>query len=112
MQRTNADDQTWRGGDSGVKYLGRGPKIDWGVVKFKPGEELGCHLHNTVEETFYFPHGTPKMIVAGKETRVKPGDAFRIEPGESHNIVNDTAADVTAVFIKCPYLPDDKVAAK
>jgi len=111
MELTNAGDQAWRDGDSGVKYLGRGPKIDWGVVKFKPGQELGAHYHNEVEETFYFPHGAPLMFVAGERFRVRPGDAFRIEAAETHNIVNDTDVDVTAVFIKCPYQPEDKVKA-
>lgn len=111
MERTNSEAQQWRDGDSGVKYLGRGPKIDWGIVKFKPGQELGAHYHAKVEETFHFPHGAPLMVVDGEEFRVQPGDAFRIEPGETHNIVNDTDADVTAVFIKCPYDPDDKVKA-
>jgi mannose-6-phosphate isomerase-like protein (cupin superfamily) len=112
MERVNADKQAWRGGDSGVKYMMRGPRLDWGLVKFKPGEELGAHYHKAVEETFYFPEGAPKMIVAGSEIRVRPGDAVRVEPGETHNIINDTFGDVTAVFIKCPYDPDDKVAAK
>ena len=112
MQLTNAGEQDWRGGDSGVKYLGRGPRIDWGIVKFLPGEELGSHYHNEVEETFYFPHGAPKMIIDGNEMRVREGDAFRVEPGETHNIVNDSSADVTAVFIKCPYDPKDKVSAE
>lgn len=112
MERSNDRDQAWRGGDSGVKYLLRGPKLDWGLVKFKPGEELGAHYHNAVEETFYFPDSAPRMIVAGSDMRVRPGDAFRVDPGETHNIVNDTDSDVTAIFIKCPYDPNDKVAVK
>jgi mannose-6-phosphate isomerase-like protein (cupin superfamily) len=112
MQRTNERDQTWRNGNSGVKYLGRGPRIDWGLVKLQPGEELGAHFHKAVEETFYFPEGSPKIIVAGKEIRVSAGDSFRVEPGETHDIVNDTSSDVIAVFIKTPYDPDDKVSAK
>jgi len=112
MQRTNAHEQQWRGGTSGVKYLGRGPKIDWGVVKLLPGEILGAHYHKAVEETFYFPDSEPVMEVAGQKIRVRAGDSFRVEPGETHNIVNDTGAEFTAVFIKCPYDPEDKVASK
>ncbi len=112
MERSNESEKTWRGGDSGVKYLGRGPKIDWGLVRFAPGQTLGSHHHKAVEETFYFPAGAPLMIIDGRETRVAPGDVFRVEPGEVHDIVNDSDGDVTAVFIKCPFDPDDKVAAK
>ncbi len=112
MHRTNENSQQWRNGDSGVKYLGRGPHIDWGVVKFLPGETLGAHLHNAVEETFYFSQGAPLMIIDSVEFRVEPGDCFRVEPGEVHNIINDTGHPVTAVFIKAPFDPDDKVAVK
>ena len=111
MERTNSQRQSWRDGDSGVKYLGRGPRVDWGIVKFKPGQQLGAHYHKEVEETFYFPEGAPLMVVDGKEMRVEPGDAFRIEPGETHNIVNDSDQDIVAVFMKCPYDPEDKVKA-
>jgi uncharacterized RmlC-like cupin family protein len=40
---------------------------------------------------------------------VRPGDAFRISPGEVHNIINDTGATVDAVFIKSTYRPQDKI---
>jgi len=109
MERVNANEKEYRGGASGVKYLFRGPCIDWGVVRFAAGEELGLHKHNQIEETFYFPHCEPLMIVEGKECRVRKGDAFRIPPGESHNIINDTGQAVDAVFIKSAYQPDDKV---
>jgi len=109
MERVNEHDLEYRKGKSGPKYLFRGPNIDWGVIRFLPGEELGRHKHEKVEETFYFTKGTPKMIVNDEEFRVKEGDAFRIEPGEAHNIINDTDDIVDAVFIKHIYAPDDKV---
>ncbi|MBL7223070.1 MAG: cupin domain-containing protein [Candidatus Brocadiae bacterium] len=109
MERVNAAELEYRNGDSGPKYLCRGPKIDWGVLRFLPGQELGTHYHETVEETFYFTSGTPKMIVNGEEFRVRVGDAFRMEPGDVHNIINDTDGPTDAVFIKSAYLPKDKV---
>ena len=111
MERVNEKDEAYRNGDSGVKYLFRGPRIDWGVIRFLPGEELGRHYHQEVEETFYFVRGEPKIFVNEEEIRVREGDAFRLEPGEFHNIVNDTAAPVDAVFIKHVYQPKDKVNA-
>ena len=41
MERVNETDLDYRHGDSGPKYLFRGPKIDWGVLRFLPGQELG-----------------------------------------------------------------------
>jgi quercetin dioxygenase-like cupin family protein len=111
MERVNEADMEYRGGDSGPKYLFRGPRIDWGVLRFLPGQELGTHYHEEVEETFYFTSGTPLVVVDGEEFRVRVGDAFRMEPGDVHNIINDTDDPTDAVFIKSAYLPKDKVNA-
>jgi quercetin dioxygenase-like cupin family protein len=109
MDRVNEFDMAYRQGDSGPKYLFRGPRIDWGVLKFLPGQELGLHHHERVEETFYFSAGRPKVVVNGVEHRVRQGDAFRLEPGDVHNIINDTDEPISAVFIKSAYDPKDKV---
>jgi len=109
MEHVNANDLSYRKGDSGPKYLFRGPRIDWGVLRFNPGERLGNHKHAEVEETFYFTKGAPLMIVDGQEIRVQVGDAFRLEPGDVHNIVNDTDEPIEAVFIKSTFNPKDKI---
>ena len=109
MERISEADCEFRFGDHGPKYLLRGPRIEWGVIVFKPGQQLGRHCHNEVEETFYFLEGTPQMVVDDESYRVRPGDVFRLEPPECHDIINDTDQDTRLVFIKTPYLPDDKV---
>jgi len=81
MERVNEFDLSYRNGDSGVKYLFKGPSLDWGLLRFEPGQEL----------------------------RIRPGDAVRLEPGEVHNITNDTEEPFEAVFIKTPHDPTDKV---
>ncbi|HUU11534.1 MAG TPA: cupin domain-containing protein [Phycisphaerae bacterium] len=110
MEHVREQDQAYRGGASGVKYLFRGPCIDWGVILFAPGEQLGRHVHHEVEETFYFVEGEGgRFIVDDGEHPISVGAAFRIEPGEVHNIINDTQAPLKAVFIKSAYRPKDKV---
>lgn len=110
MQISREQDQPYRGGASGVKYLMRGPKIDWGVILFAPGEQLGRHKHAEVEETFFFIEGTGGRFVCNDaEHRIEVGTAFRVEPGEVHNVINDTPRPLKAVFIKSPYLPKDKI---
>lgn len=112
MERVNEHDLAYRSGDSGVKYLFRGPKIDWGVLRLAPGGTLGHHYHERVEETFYFPAGEPRMIVNGREFRVRAGDAFRLVPPDTHDIVNDTSTPIDIIFIKSAYDPKDKVDVK
>lgn len=110
LDRVNEHDLPYRHGTHGPKYLFRGPKHEWGIIVLRPGDSLSPHRHAQVEETFFFEAGTPCIIVNGAEHRVRPGDVFRLEPMESHDIVNDSDTDCRIIFIKCPYLPDDKQA--
>jgi len=108
MQRVNEADCPFRNGDWGVKYLLRGPKIDWGVLLLKPGQEMGEHGHEHVEETFYFMQGGGQMVVDGTPHDATCGDVFRLTPPERHSIRNTTQAETRVIFIKTPYLPHDK----
>ena len=108
MQRVNERDCAFRGGDWGVKYFMRGPKIDWGLILLKPGQAMGEHGHEQVEETFYIIDGAPTLIVDGEEIATERGDVFRLDPPERHDIRNDADRAARIVFIKTPYLPKDK----
>ena len=108
MQRVNERDCDFRGGDWGVKYFMRGPRIDWGVILLKPGQSMGEHGHAQVEETFYCLSGAPTLILDGAEMATAEGDVLRIDPPERHDFRNDTDEDVRIIFIKTPYLPQDK----
>lgn len=110
MQHVREQEQAYRDGDSGVKYLMRGPRIDWGIILVKPGQALGGHYHEQVEETFYFVEGRGVMVVNGQEYAASPGDVFRMEPQDRHDIRNDGDVPLKLIFIKCPYAPDDKVS--
>jgi mannose-6-phosphate isomerase-like protein (cupin superfamily) len=110
MQHVREQEQPYRDGDSGVKYLLRGPRIDWGVILVKPGQALGGHYHEQVEEIFYFVEGQGVMVANGQEYVASPGDVFRMEPQDRHDIRNDGDAPLKLIFIKCPYAPEDKVS--
>jgi len=110
VELVNEADLSFRGGDSGVKYLMRGPHLDWGVILLKAGEALEGHYHRQVEETFYVLEGQAAFTAQGKETIAGPGTALRMEPGEGHAVRNAGERDLKLVFIKWPYLPEDKVS--
>jgi len=111
MKQVNENDFEYRKGESGVKYLMRGPSIDWGVILLKPGEMMGdkAHGHNFIDETFYFVEGEGVMVVNDKEFPAPQGSVFFCEPKEMHNIRNDSDKPVKIVFIKGEYKPDDKI---
>jgi len=110
MERVNEREREFRFGDSGPKYIFRGPRMEWGILILKPGGSLGDHYHKEVEETFYLLEGKARLLVDGTEYSGGAGDAFRLEPGEKHNIMNDSQSALRAVFIKCPYKPEDKIS--
>ncbi len=109
MQHVNERDLAYRDGDSGVKYLMRGPNIDWGLIRILPGDHLGAHLHQRVEETFYVLAGEGVLTANGEPYDARPGDVFRLDPRDSHDIANSGIEPLELVFIKCPYAPEDKV---
>ena len=109
MEHINEHEKTYRNGDSGVKYLFVGPKLDVGVMLLKPGERMGGHYHEKVDEIFYFPEGGAVIIINGREIAVKAGDAFRMEPHDTHDIRNISDKNIKLFFIKAPSFPEDKV---
>jgi quercetin dioxygenase-like cupin family protein len=109
MQKASEADLEYRNGDSGVKYLMRGPKIDWGVILLLPGQTLGGHYHEQVEETFYVMQGEGVFTINGQDYEAREGDAFRMEPEDRHDVLNASEQPLKLAFIKCPYLPQDKV---
>lgn len=109
MQRVSEFELPFRRGESGVKYLMRGPRLDWGVIVLRPGERLEPHYHDVVEETFYVLRGEACLLANGTEYRGIPGDVYRMEPLERHEVRNSGSEDAKLVFIKTPFLPEDKV---
>jgi len=111
MEKVNESEREYRNGDSGVKYLFRGPKIDWGVLFLNPGQSKAATYHNEVEEIFYVVEGQAAFYIDDVKHELVAGDAVRLVPPERHAAVNEGERPVKLVFIKCPYLPQDKVSA-
>ena len=53
MYIVNEMDKEYRFGDSGPKYLMKGPRMNFAVVRFNPGQDFPAHYHNVMEENFY-----------------------------------------------------------
>lgn len=111
MLKFNEAHRPYRHGDSGPKYLVQGPHWDGGLALFKPGQSLGAHRHLRVSETFLCLEGTGEIVIEGTAHPFVPGDVVVLEPGESHDIINTGSTNLRFLFIKCPYQPDDRVAA-
>jgi quercetin dioxygenase-like cupin family protein len=69
---------------------------------------MGEHGHNEVEETFYVLEGNPTLVLDGRKIATGPGDVFRLAPPERHDLRNEAQGTARVIFIKTPYLPNDK----
>jgi len=113
MEILNEKDREYRFGKSGPKYLLRGPKVDFGIVRLLPGEDFPGHYHNVVEENFFVLDGEVDFLINGKiKHHGVAGDLLHIPAPESHYLKNNGSVPVKIVFVKAPYQPEDKVDLK
>ena len=47
-------EKEYRFGDSGPKYLMKGPRSNFALVQFQAGQDFKAHYHNIMEENFFF----------------------------------------------------------
>lgn len=106
------NDFEYRFGDSGPKYLMKGPRMNFALVRFKPGEDFEAHYHNIMEENFYILEGEVDIVVDGVIHHLSPGQMIHIEPGEVHYVINRSESPVKMVSTLAPYQAVDKVVVE
>ena len=106
------NDFEYRFGDSGPKYLMKGPRMNFALVRFKPGEDFDAHYHNIMEENFYILEGEIDIVVDGVVNHLTVGQMIHIEPGEVHYCINRSDAPVKMVSTLAPYQEKDKVVVE
>lgn len=102
-------DKEYRFGDSGPKYIMKGPRMNFGIVRLVSGEDFRGHYHNVMEENFFVLEGKIDFTVDGKSYTLSEGQYIHIEPGEVHYLKNNTETPVKAAFALAPFMENDKV---
>lgn len=105
----NEKDREYRFGNSGPKYLMQGPRMNFAVVQFQPGEDFQAHLHNIMEENFFILEGEIDIVVDGTVHHLKQGDFIHIEPGETHYCMNNSDKPIKMISTLAPYQEVDKI---
>ena len=105
----NESEREDRFGDSGPKYLMKGPRMNFALVRFNPGEDFQAHYHNIMEENFFILEGKIDIVVDGVKHTLGPGDFIHIEPGEVHYCVNSSDQPIKMVSTLAPFQEVDKV---
>lgn len=112
MFKVSETEKEYRFGDSGPKYLMKGPRLSCGVVALKPGQDFTNHYHNHMEEDFFVLEGTIDFYINGELVTCKSGELIHVEPTETHYLKNNYAEPAKAVFMLGPYTENDKVEVK
>lgn len=108
----NENEKEYRFGDSGPKYLMKGPRMNFALVQFMPGEDFSAHYHNVMEENFFILEGEVDIVVDGIVNHMKPGDFIHIEPTEVHYVKNVSSKPVKMVSALAPHEDPDKIEVK
>ncbi|MGI6214779.1 MAG: cupin domain-containing protein [Christensenellales bacterium] len=103
------NDKEYRFGDSGPKYLMKGPRSNFALVRFNPGEDFAPHYHEIMEENFFILEGEVDIEVDGVVHHLKEGQFIHIEPNEVHYVHNRYDKPVKMVSTLAPFQKKDKI---
>ncbi|KGF13151.1 cupin [Lancefieldella parvula DNF00906] len=105
----NENDFEYRCGDHGPKYLMKGPRMNYAMVQFQPGQDFQAHYHNIMEENFHILQGKVDIVVDGEVHTLSAGDFIHIEPGEVHYVNNPYDEPIVMVSTLAPFQEVDKI---
>jgi len=105
----NEGEREYRFGESGPKYLMEGPRMNFALVRIRPGEALQAHYHNVMEEDFFITEGRVDILVDGVRHTLVVGDLIHVEPMEVHYVVNPYDQPAKMAAILAPAQMEDKV---
>ncbi|MDR0502647.1 MAG: cupin domain-containing protein [Treponema sp.] len=109
MYIVNEKDKEYRFGEWGPKYLMQGPRMNFALVQFMPGQDFRAHYHEVMEENFFVLEGNVTIVVDGKAHDLAAGQFIHIEPGEVHYVINRSSSVVRMSAALAPFKDGDKV---
>lgn len=108
MFKTKTSEHEYRFGNSGPKYLMKGPRLNVGIVVLQPGQDFRAHFHKKMEENFFLLEGKLDIYVDEKLTTFEKGEFVHVEPNEKHYLINRYDVPAKAVFALGPSTLNDK----
>lgn len=94
-------------GETIYELIGRGASApaqghSLAYVTLPPGKASLPHWHPVAEESYYILQGRARMVIAGEEAELSPGDAVLIPPTQRHQIYSIGEVDLAFLAICAP----------
>lgn len=70
------------------RVLYTGKNLQLVLMSIPPGGEIGEEVHKDHDQFFRVEEGAGEVLIDGKRSKVKSGDAIIVPAGARHNIVN------------------------
>lgn len=67
-------------------------------AKFAPGQVAAAHAHRDMCEVFFVSQGSGLIRVNGTDYPLETGTCIAIEPGEVHEVVNNSSQDLILTY--------------
>jgi len=67
-------------------------------ARLLPGRRTTAHSHADMCEVFLVESGEGLMSVGGREVALSPGVCVTVEPGETHEVVNNGRAELVLLY--------------
>ena len=64
----------------------------------QPGQTAHAHQHHDMFEVFFVESGAGSITVGGAQHQLTRGVCLMVEPGELHEITNDSSADLVLLY--------------
>lgn len=82
-----------------------GPITQFAQANFPPGEVAAGHVHHDMTEVFLISAGTATMQLSQRAEQLQTGDCIVIEPGEWHELQNNSSEVLQVVYFGVKSLP-------
>lgn len=90
-----------------VLYTGR--HLQLVLMALKPGEDIGEEVHTDGDQFFRVEKGRGEVLIDGRRTKVKSGDAIVVPAGARHNVKNTGAKSMKLYTLYGPPEHRDQV---
>jgi mannose-6-phosphate isomerase-like protein (cupin superfamily) len=104
----NAEHYIW-GGNCDGWHLVKTPELSIILERMPPGASEQRHYHEHSRQFFFVLEGELTMEVEGVEQRLTREQGLEIAPGEKHQAINRSSADVRFIVTSQPPSHGDRV---